>query len=123
MPVLDNVGAMRSGTRFASLVLIAAGLCLVGAVANHGQIRGQTSIPLSGAGTVAGAPSGPTFTVNERDLHSPPTVVAYGDMRFTDPANLTATNPAARRALVQRILAEKPDALLLNGDVPWHGGD
>jgi acid phosphatase type 7 len=44
-------------------------------------------------------------------------------MRFTDPTNVTATNPTARRALVQRIAEEKPDAILLNGDVPWHGGD
>ena len=52
----------------------------------------------------------------------PVTVIAYGDMRFTDPSNVTATNPAARTALVERIAEEKPDAVLLSGDVPWHGG-
>jgi hypothetical protein len=67
--------------------------------------------------------TGPTLTVVEGDLHMPVTLVAYGDMRFTDPKNETATNPAARRALVKRIAQEKPDAVLLNGDVPWHGGD
>jgi hypothetical protein len=56
-------------------------------------------------------------------LHEPVTVITYGDQRFTDSSNVTATNPDARRALVKRIAAEKPDALLLNGDVPWHGGD
>jgi hypothetical protein len=111
---------MRSGTRFASLVVIAAGLCLAGTEATHGHPR----VPQASSAT-AGTPepSGPTFSINEQDLKSPPTVVAYGDMRFTDPANVTATNPAARRALVQRISADKPDAILLNGDVPWHGGD
>jgi hypothetical protein len=64
-----------------------------------------------------------TFTVNEGDLHKPLTVVAYGDMRFTDPANLDASNPTARQALVVRVALERPDAILLNGDVPWHGGD
>ena len=52
----------------------------------------------------------------------PVTVIAYGDMRFTDPSNVTATDPLARMALVERIAEEKPDAVLLNGDVPWHGG-
>lgn len=110
---------MRPGVGLVSLVLIAAGLCLVGAAANHGQV----SAPQGGAATVAREPSGPTFVINEQDLHSPPTVVTYGDMRFTEPSNVTATSPVARQALIQRILAEKPDALLLNGDVPWHGGD
>jgi len=64
-----------------------------------------------------------TFTVDEGDLHKPLTVVAYGDMRFTDPANHDAANPIARQALVARITLEKPDAVLLNGDVPWHGGN
>lgn len=50
------------------------------------------------------------------------TVIAYGDMRFTDPANITATDPVARTALVERIAEERPDAVLLSGDVPWHGG-
>jgi len=49
-------------------------------------------------------------------------VIAYGDMRFTDPQNTTATNPKVRRWLVDRIAAEKPDAVLLSGDIPWNGG-
>jgi hypothetical protein len=66
---------------------------------------------------------GPTFTVDEAALHKPVTLIAYGDMRFTDPANHDATSPAARQALVARIAGEKPDVILLNGDVPWHGGE
>ena len=43
------------------------------------------------------------------------TLIAYGDTRFTDPSNVTATSPLARAALVARIADEKPDAILLNG--------
>lgn len=66
---------------------------------------------------------GPTFKVDDKDLHKQLSVIAYGDIRFTDPANVTVTNPAARRALIANVVAEHPDAILLNGDVPWHGGD
>jgi acid phosphatase type 7 len=52
----------------------------------------------------------------------PVTVIAYGDTRFTDPSNTTATNPEARRVLVSRIADERPDAILISGDLPWHGG-
>ncbi|HUJ31143.1 MAG TPA: metallophosphoesterase [Candidatus Acidoferrum sp.] len=69
------------------------------------------------------APPAPTFTISQADLREPLTVIAYGDMRFTDPSNTTATNPTARQALAKRIAEEMPDAILLNGDVPWHGGD
>src|SRR5580765_5138546 len=51
------------------------------------------------------------------------TVIAYGDTRFTDPGNVTATNPLARAALIARIADERPDAILISGDVPWHGGE
>src|SRR5215471_18481328 len=50
------------------------------------------------------------------------TVIAYGDTRFTDPSNTTATNPLARHALIAKIAEEMPDAVLISGDVPWHGG-
>lgn len=50
-------------------------------------------------------------------------MIAYGDIRFTDPSNTTATNPIARRALVKRIADERPDAVLINGDVPLRGGE
>jgi hypothetical protein len=52
----------------------------------------------------------------------PVTVIAYGDTRFTDPTNITATNPRARAALIARIADERPDAILVSGDLPWHGG-
>jgi 3',5'-cyclic AMP phosphodiesterase CpdA len=69
------------------------------------------------------SPAGPTFVVRETDLQKPTTVIAYGDMRFTDPGTLAATNTSARRALVARVAQERPDAVLLNGDLTMHGGD
>jgi len=51
------------------------------------------------------------------------TLIAYGDTRFTDPSNLTATSPLARAALIARIGEERPDAILISGDLPWHGGE
>jgi hypothetical protein len=65
--------------------------------------------------------AGPTFTIAAPKGSW--TVIAYGDMRFTDPANTRATDPVARRALVKKIAEEKPDALLLSGDVPYSGSD
>jgi acid phosphatase type 7 len=64
---------------------------------------------------------GPTFRVVENSLKGGWTLIAYGDMRFTDPTNDKVTNPKVRRWLVERIGAEHPDALLLSGDVPYDG--
>ena len=72
------------------------------------------------AGKVAGP--GPTFTVADSSLHVQPSVLVYGDMRFTDPANVDAANPTARRLLVAKIAELKPDAVQLTGDVPYAGG-
>ena len=44
-------------------------------------------------------------------------------MRFTDPSETRATNPKVRRWLVDQVATEKPDAVLLSGDVPWHGSN
>lgn len=65
--------------------------------------------------------AGPTFTVPAHGNSW--TLIAYGDMRFTDPSNHTDTNPIVRRSLVQRIAEEDPSVLLLSGDVPFHGGE
>lgn len=66
-------------------------------------------------------PARTTFSVRDRDLASPLILVAYGDARFTDGAENRASNPGARRALVAKIAAENPAAVLINGDIPWHG--
>ena len=60
---------------------------------------------------------------DHRETSAGMTVILYGDTRFTDPANTTAANPKARAALVARIADEQPDAIVINGDLPWHGGD
>jgi hypothetical protein len=63
----------------------------------------------------------PTFSVPASELADPLVLVAYGDMRFTGAAETGASNPNARRTLVAKIAAERPAAIFINGDVPWHG--
>lgn len=62
-----------------------------------------------------------TFTIPDADLPEPLVLVAYGDMRFTKTTETSATNPAARLALVAKVAAENPAAIFINGDIPWHG--
>ena len=64
---------------------------------------------------------GPTFRIEEKAVSRHWTLIAYGDMRFTDPTNDKVTDPKVRRWLVERIGVEHPDALLLSGDVPYDG--
>ena len=92
------------------LILMVAGSVLVGV--------GSNSRPAM----FAAPASGPDFRVNDSDLSHPLRIIVYGDMRFTDPHEDSATNPKVRRWLVDQVAAEKPDAVLLSGDVPWHGG-
>jgi 3',5'-cyclic AMP phosphodiesterase CpdA len=65
--------------------------------------------------------SGPTFTVPASALPDHWSVIAYGDTRFTDPADRDDTNPEARRTLVARIAEQHPDALVISGDLPLNG--
>ena len=71
-------------------------------------------------GPAAGAQQ-PTFRV-EVPAGGPLRVVLYGDSRFTAASERVASVPAARQALIARVAAEAPNAVLLTGDVPWHGG-
>ena len=48
-------------------------------------------------------------------------VIAYGDMRFTDPSETKATNPKVRKWLVDKVASEKPTAIGISGDVPYVG--
>jgi len=57
----------------------------------------------------------------EAQAPPPLTLIAYGDTRFTSPANVTAADPQARRALIAKIAAERPAAVIVSGDLPWHG--
>jgi 3',5'-cyclic AMP phosphodiesterase CpdA len=67
------------------------------------------------------AQPGPTFVVKDSDLPKEPSLIVYGDMRFTDPSDTTDAAPDARRAMVTKIAEEHPDALILTGDVPYRG--
>jgi hypothetical protein len=59
--------------------------------------------------------------VPDADLADPLVLIAYGDIRFTKTTEISATSPVARQALVAKIAAEKPAAIFINGDIPWHG--
>jgi len=47
--------------------------------------------------------------------------VAYGDIRFTDPKNTDASNPAVRQALVQAIADAHPAFISIGGDLVYGG--
>ncbi len=62
-----------------------------------------------------------TFSIPDSELPKPLVLIAYGDTRFTDVRETAASNPTARRALIAKIADERPAALFINGDLPWHG--
>jgi acid phosphatase type 7 len=66
---------------------------------------------------------GPTITVPGFMPAQPLKIVAYGDTRFTDTENDRDTSPKVRQYLVKQIAKEKPDAVLMTGDLPFHGAD
>src|SRR5215475_12265313 len=49
--------------------------------------------------------------------------IAYGDTRFTDPADTNAANPEVRRELVKAIANAHPDFLTFGGDITYNGND
>jgi hypothetical protein len=63
----------------------------------------------------------PSLTFAQFVPGKPIRLVAYGDMRFTDPAVTTGTNPRVRKWLAERVATEHPEALLLTGDMPYTG--
>ncbi|HEY6291402.1 MAG TPA: metallophosphoesterase [Terriglobia bacterium] len=84
------------------------------------------TLPGPPAVAASGQTGGPDFQVDDRQLSHPLRIVVYGDMRFTSAPQKSEdnpTNPKVRRWLVEKIAAEKPDAVLLSGDVPWRGGE
>src|SRR5437868_14806297 len=105
------------GTKNAFLVVITSA-ALLGQTATRPQKHPDpASLPTSG---LLSEP-GPTFRISDNQLARPLTFITYSDMRFTDPANTTATDPKVRRWLVKRIAEEHPGAVILNGDVPLAG--
>ena len=111
-PKLGNLGRRLRFAGMLALISLALFAC-----AAHGTDAVMSASSTAGLLSEAG----PTFTLKV-PKHGW-TVIAYGDMRFTDPADVIDTNPAARRALVAKIAEEKPDVLLLSGDVPYHGSN
>ena len=67
------------------------------------------------------APESALLQIPDAALSLPPVFVSYGDIRFTDPTNTTVTNPKVRRWIVEQIAREKPDAVMVSGDIPWRG--
>lgn len=102
----------------ASRRVVLAGLMLLASLVARAQ-KPQFSDAELTANLLSGP--GPTFRVPASKIPAHWSIVAYGDMRFTDPANDKVTNPKVRRWLVDKIAAEHPDALLLSGDVPYDG--
>ncbi|HEY2114064.1 MAG TPA: metallophosphoesterase [Candidatus Angelobacter sp.] len=49
--------------------------------------------------------------------------IAYGDTRFTDPANTQAADPQVRRELVKAIAKAGPDFVTFGGDITYNGND
>ncbi len=84
------------------------------------QAPPQAPAQASAAATDTG---GPTFTVSGLPVGRPLRIIVYGDMRFTNPRNTTDTAPGVRKWLAQKVAEEKPDLLLLTGDMPFHGSD
>jgi acid phosphatase type 7 len=72
---------------------------------------------------ILGGPSeaATTFQIPDSALPDPLVLVAYGDIRFTQTGETDASSPAARQALVAKIAAENPAAILINGDLTFHG--
>jgi hypothetical protein len=86
-------------------------------------------VALSAQPTAASLPTdgllseaGPTFRIADNQLPDPLKLIAYGDQRFTNPANTRQTNPRIRQWLVNQIAKEHPAAVIMNGDVPLAGG-
>jgi acid phosphatase type 7 len=108
---------VRRRRSFLSLTAVICALvtCLLHPAATFAQENYFDDPPIDRSGK-------PTFVVSEIKPGSDMKIVAYGDMRFTNPSNTTDTNPLVRKWLVERIAQEKPDALIVSGDLPFRGG-
>ncbi len=57
------------------------------------------------------------------DINPPFKFVAYGDIRFMNPADKKDSDPIRRKLLVGKIASEKPAFLLISGDLVANGSD
>lgn len=106
--------------RFAVALVLLAGICLHAQQEDGGTKRkGPNPEDLSTDSLIS--KPGPSFRVPQSEIGNHTKVIVFGDQRFTDPTNTKVTNPKVRQLLVQKIAAEHPDAILMNGDVPYSG--
>jgi Icc-related predicted phosphoesterase len=75
------------------------------------------------AGVMLAAQTLPQPVDIKRNQSSRVHFIAYGDTRFTDPADTNAANPEARRELVKAIAAAHPDFVTFGGDITYNGND
>ncbi len=104
----------RMKIRIGALTLAAMGASFASVAGAQSNVAATTAPPVS-------TKPGPTFTVNDKELPKTVTLIEYGDMRFTDPANVTDANPTARKLLVAKIASVHPDAVQMSGDIPLAG--
>ena len=64
----------------------------------------------------------PTLVFPQFKPGEPERLIAYGDMRFTDPRVTKVTDSRIRSWLAARVGEEHPQILLLTGDMPLNGG-
>lgn len=89
------------------LLLAAAGLAISACSRSHSQVELPAPKPVA----------------LSLQVSVPFRFVAYGDTRFTDPTNTEASNPQARRALVQAIAEAHPAFISIGGDISYNGND
>ena len=107
-------------------LLAAARAVLLPAIVLAASAPGQTPASTAASAPTAAVdarPSGPTFIVSDLPSARPLRIVVYGDMRFTNPSNTSDTSPGVRKWLAEKVAEEKPDLMLLTGDMPFHGGN
>lgn len=93
------------------LVLIIAGIGLLP--------RSQADKQKKSAAKTSSAAQ-PLFSLQPKSY--PFSFVAYGDTRFMDPADHEHSDPERRRAIVNQIATDKPDFVVINGDIVHDGG-
>jgi len=82
-----------------------------------------TCIPSAAPEPPASPETTPTLVFKQFTPGAPIRLIAYGDMRFTNPARTSGTNPRVRKWLAEKIAGERPHAVLLTGDMPYTGAD
>ena len=112
MRAIAIISVIRSARRGLALVSLLCGLLPLAAFP-------QSRKPVPAPGDPP--PDVPTFVVPDLKADAPLRIVAYGDIRFTDTHNTSVTNPRVRHYLADAVAAEKPDALLVTGDIPYIG--